>query len=225
MYHHPNMRPQFVRFMKVAALAMGAGAAPVTLAAQSSLPSAPSSASRWRGVFHLGAEHGGDKVVQFQYEDGSTPSVIAGGGLLLLGGATYTMWASATHAVELQGQTGIKWRTIPAATNQNANWLRIPVEGLVFWRTPTNLRVGTGVTMHLNNALKASGDVLDGTLGFSPAAGLLLQAEYAKKNYAVGLRYTNLQYTIDQGGSGTLNASSFGAGFTFFFTGKKNVKP
>jgi hypothetical protein len=83
--------------------------------------------------------------------------------------------------------------------------------------------VGAGVTMHLNNALRASGDVLDGTLGFATATGGVLQAEYVHRNYAFDVRYTRLEYTVNRGGSGVLDASSLGAGVTVFFTGKKRA--
>ncbi len=171
----------------------------------------------------VGLEYGGEKVVQFQYEDGSTPSVTAGGGLLLTGGAMYRAFSRNGHAIELQGQAGIKWRTIPAATNQDANWLRFPVEGLVYYRAPAGVRVGVGATQHLNNVLKASGEVLDSRLEFANNAGLLAQAEYVRGDFSFDLRVTSLTYEVSSGGTGDVGASSVGVGATWFFPGTRRA--
>ena len=181
------------------------------LAAQTNTP------SPWRGVARIGLEYGGDKVAQFRYEDGSTPTVTAGGGLLLTAGAVYRAWGQDGHAIELQGQGGIKWRTIPAAANQDANWLRFPFEGLVFYRAAAGVRLGAGATVHLNNVLKASGDVLDSRIEFANHAGLLAQAEYLRGDIAFDLRVTSLTYRISSGGTGDVGASSVGVGATWFW--------
>lgn len=180
--------------------------------------------SPWRGVFRIGAEYGGDEVLTFEYEDGSTPSVTAGGGLLLSAGSSYRALTRNGHALELQGQLGFKWRTIPQANNQDANWIRFPLEVLAFYRAPSNVRVGAGLTAHLRNQLKASGDVANGTVTFGNAPGVVLQAEYVRRDFAFDLRYTQLTYSINGGGSGTVGASSIGGGMSFFFPTIKRAK-
>ncbi|QJR36760.1 hypothetical protein [Gemmatimonas groenlandica] len=177
--------------------------------------------SAWRGVARVGLEYGGEKVVQFRYEDGTTPTVTAGGGLLLTVGGVYRAWSQGGHAVELQGQGGIKWRTIPAATNQDANWLRFPVEGLVFYRAPAGVRLGAGATVHLHNVLKASGEVLDSRLEFANDAGLLVQAEYVRGDFAFDLRVTSLTYRTADAPMSEVGASSVGVGASWFFPGTR----
>ncbi|MES2521194.1 MAG: hypothetical protein V4617_00755 [Gemmatimonadota bacterium] len=178
------------------------------------------SQSRLRGVARLGLEYGGEKVVQFEYEDGSTPDVTAGGGLLLTVGGVYRVADVGRSAIEAQASVGLKYRTIPAATNQSANWLRYPVEALVFFRAPSSFRVGVGTTVHLANSLKASGDVANGRIDFKTKPGVLLQAEYLKNEWGIDLRYTALEYEISNG-VGTVGASNIGVGASYFFPRKR----
>lgn len=182
------------------------------------LLAAPAKAQgRLRGVMRIAGEYGGERVVQFEYADGSTPEVTAGGGLLLTAGGAVAVMARGAHRVEAQLNVGLKYRTIPPASNQDATWLRFPAEGLLFYRTPVGLRLGAGATVHLRNVLAASGAVLNERVQFRNRPGLLLQAEYVRRNVAFDLRYTALQYELASGGSGTVDASSVGAGVSLFF--------
>jgi hypothetical protein len=112
-------------------------------------------------MVRLGGDFGGDQVLQFKYSDGSTPNVPAGAGLLLSGGAALQLLGSAEQALDLQASVGVKYRTIPPASNQNATWARFPVEGLLMYRAPFGVRVGAGAAVHLGNVLEASGAVLN----------------------------------------------------------------
>ena len=180
------------------------------------IASQASAQGRLRGVARLGVDYGGDKIGEFEYEDGSTPDVVAGAGLLLSIGGVMNVWAKETHAVEAQVNLGLKWRTIPPADNQDANWLRFPLEGMVFYRMPAGVRLGAGVTTHLHNVISASGAVLNDKVEFEASPGFLLQAEYVRKNIGFDLRYTSLSYTVD-GASGDIDASSIGGGVSFYF--------
>jgi hypothetical protein len=166
-----------------------------------------------RGMARLGAEMGGDEVIQFQYADGSTPEVTAGGGLLVSGGLA----VGVLNSVDAQLNVGWKYRTIPEASNQEASWSRFPVEALLFYRMPVGLRLGGGATMHLGNVLEASGEALNSRLEFKNNPGFLVQAEYVMRNFSFDVRYTSMKYEVETGGSGTVDASSFGAGFSILF--------
>lgn len=182
---------------------------------------APSHAqSRLRGVIRFGLEHGGEKVVQFKYEDGSTPDVTAGGGGLLSAGAVFRALELGKGAIEGQATVGLKYRTIPPATNQNATWLRFPVEALLLYRAPAGFRVGAGTTVHLANSLKASGDVANGRVNFGNTPGVIVQLEYLKSEWGFDLRYTALEYEVSNG-TGTVDASSVGVGASYFFPRKR----
>lgn len=188
----------------------------VAMAAVSLLPASAQAQNRLRGTARFGLEHGGDRVVEFTYEDGSTPKVTAGGGLLLTVGGLAEVGRFGAHAVDAQVNAGLKWRTIPAATNQDANWLRFPVEGMVFYRAPKGFRLGAGATVHLRNVLKASGEVLNDKVEFKNTPGFLVQADYIRKNVAFDLRYTAMDYEVESSG-GSVNASSIGLGISFLF--------
>ena len=184
----------------------------VVLGAVVTAPSAQAQ-GKLRGTARLGAEMGGEKVLEFQYADGSTPDVTAGGGLLVIAGAALEIF----NAVDAQVNAGWKYRTIPEASNQEASWSRFPVEALLFYRTPVGLRVGGGATMHLGNVLEASGDALNSRVEFKNNPGFLVQAEYVMRNFSFDLRYTVMKYEVESGGSGTIDASSVGAGFSIQF--------
>ena len=179
-------------------------------------PSTASAQSALYGLARFGLEHGGDKVVEFEYEDGSTPDVTAGGGLLLSVGGGSQLAQVGSGALDAQLTAGLKWRTIPAANNQDANWLRFPLEGLLFYRLPSGLRLGAGATVHLANSLKASGAVLNDKVEFKSTPGVLVQAEYIRRNLSFDLRYTMLDYETESGGA-TVGASSIGIGIGFRF--------
>ena len=177
------------------------------------LSSSAAAQGRLRGMIRLGGEMGGDEVIQFQYADGSTPSVTAGGGLVLSAGAAL----QAFGPIEAQVNAGWKYRTIPEASNQSASWNRFPVEALLYYRTPLGVRVGGGATMHLANVLEADGDALNARVEFKNNPGFLFQAEYALRNFSFDVRYTVMKYEIESGGAGTVDANSIGAGFSYVF--------
>jgi hypothetical protein len=172
-----------------------------------------------RGLLRLGGEYGGDEVIQFTYADGSTPEVTAGGGLLLSAGAALRLIPLGSHALEAQVNAGVKYRTIPPATNQSANWLRFPVEALAFYRAPMGLRLGGGATVHLQNVLEASGDALNDRVEFQTKPGYVFQAEYLLRKVSFDARYTILKYEIEN--EGTVNANSLGLGISFWFGGSQ----
>jgi hypothetical protein len=169
--------------------------------------------SKIRGMARLGADMGGDRVVHFEYADGSTPEVTAGGGLLISAGAALALFGS----VDAQLNAGWKYRTIPKASNQEASWSRFPVETLLFYKTPIGVRLGGGTTLHLGNVLETSGDVHNSRVKFKNKPGYVLQAEYVMRKLSLDVRYTSLTYTVESGGTGGVDANSFGAGLSILF--------
>ena len=175
---------------------------------------------RVRGLVRLGADYGGDPVIQFQYADGSTPDVTAGGGLLFAGGGTMKLLGSVEQSLDVEGTVGVKYRTIPPASNQSASWIRFPVEGMLMYRTPFGLRAGAGVAMHFANVLEAQGAAANGRLEFKSTPGYVVQTAYVfGQKWALDMRYTMMKYEVAQGGSGKVNANSLGAGLSYAFGG------
>ncbi len=52
---------------------------------------------------------------------------------------------------------------------------------------------------------------------FKTKPGLVLQTEYVRRHWAFDVRYTLMKYEVASGGSGTVNANSFGAGLSYWF--------
>jgi hypothetical protein len=191
----------------------------VSLVAVASASSPAVAQGRVRGLVRLGGDFGGDPVLQFQYSNGSSPDVPAGGGLLLSGGAAMQLIGTERQALDLEASAGVKYRTIPPATNQNATWIRFPVEGLLMYRTPFGLRAGGGVAMHFGNVLEASGAALNDRIEFKSSPGFVVQSGYGFGKWALDVRYTGMKYEVSKGGSGTVNANSIGAGLSYAFGG------
>src|SRR5262245_40043166 len=165
------------------------------------------------GVARLGGEFGGDEVLQFQYSDGTTPEVTAGGGLLLTGGGHLSI----SRLLDLQLMAGIKYRTIPEATNQSASWLRFPVEASVGISTPFGLRVRGGPVVHLANTLKAEGAAANARVEFETKPGVFGQIEYVfRDGLSFGLMCTALRYSVVGSGE-SVNGNSIGGGCSFYF--------
>ena len=186
----------------------------LTLAMLSMLvPSAAHAQGKLRGVARLGAEFGGDEVLQFRYSDGTTPDVTAGSGLLLTGGGQLSI----LPRLDLQVTAGIKYRTIPPATNQSASWLRFPVEASVGVSTPFGLRVRGGPVVHLANTLKADGGAANMRVEFETKPGVFGQIEYVfRGGVSLDLRYTALRYSV-VGSGATVNGNSIGGGCSYYF--------
>jgi hypothetical protein len=170
-----------------------------------------------RGTVRMGADFGGERVLQFTYSDGSTPEMTAGGGLVLSAGGALQAFKAGAHEVDAQINVGWKYKTIPPASNQEASWNRFPVEALLLYRAPIGLRMGAGAAVHLGNVLEASGATLNDRVEFKNKPGFVLHTEYVRRNFAFDVRYTLMQYEVESGGTGTVDANSFGAGFSIFF--------
>jgi hypothetical protein len=191
----------------------------VSLVAVASASSPAAAQGKVRGLVRLGGDFGGDPVLQFRYSNGTSPDVPAGGGLLLSGGAAMQLVGTERQALDLEASAGVKYRTIPPATNQNATWIRFPVEGLLMYRTPFGLRAGGGVAMHFGNVLEASGAALNDRIEFKSSPGFVVQSGYGFGKWALDVRYTGMKYEVSKGGSGTVNANSIGAGLSYAFGG------
>lgn len=190
-------------------------AAVLGLVVSMSLTAAAHAQNRFGLTARAGADFGGDKLVQFQYSDGTTPTIVAGNGLELSAGAVAQLWEAAGQSVDAQLNIGWKYSTIPPASNQTASWNRFPVEALLRYGSPMGLKFGGGLVAHVGNVLQASGSAVNTRLSFKTTPGFVLHAEYAFARWSLDARYTALKYTIQSGGSGTVNANSFGAGLDY----------
>jgi hypothetical protein len=89
-----------------------------------------SEAQKPRGFIRLGGDFGGDPVIQFVYSDGTTPDLEAGRG-------PWSLPASRCSCPDrAAGDGGVKYTSIPPAGNQDASWLRYPLEGVLLYHLP-----------------------------------------------------------------------------------------
>jgi hypothetical protein len=174
--------------------------------------SATDGAKTWRGVFVFGADFGGDSLVNVTYANGARASVEAGRGIILGGGAVWTMMPG----LELQTTLSYKFTTIPQATNGDVTWTRIPLEIAVFQRLE-KWRYGGGITFQSGASLEGSGLAAPATSSFATATGLILEGDWQPNDkYSLGLKYTSISYKSTTFNS-TANGSSTGLTMNMFF--------
>jgi hypothetical protein len=163
-----------------------------------------------RPFFRAGYDFGGDTLVEVAFIDGSTDSVKANEGLYIGGGASIV---TDSREWEIELSLGYKFSMINAS-NGDIEFTRLPLEALVFYRFD-RVRVGGGVTYHLNPELDGSGVVSPLNVKFDDALGFVLQADFlVTEKMAIGMRYTNLKYEVE---GVAASAKSDGVGFTFSY--------
>lgn len=159
-----------------------------------------------RPMLKTGFDFGGDTLVTAIFTSGSSESIKANEGFYFGGGASILF----SREIEAEVSLSYKFASI-TASNGEIEFTRLPLDALVFYRFP-DFRVGGGLTYHLNPKLSGSGVASGANVGFDDAAGLVLQADYVfAKQFAVGGRYTMLDYKARGGGT----AKSNGLGVTF----------
>ncbi|MCC7004099.1 MAG: hypothetical protein IT357_18235 [Gemmatimonadaceae bacterium] len=163
-------------------------------------PAAPAKSGPTLG-FALDAsfEFGGDDFLEVVFTSGDTQKIKAGqGGTIALGGI---LRPNETSPLSLRGTLGFKFVST-AADNANIMFTRIPIELVGGYDFPNGMRVGAGLSYHMNNKFNGDGFVPDAT--FDPAAGFTAEIGYK----AVALTYTALNYKADTGES--INGGSIG---------------
>jgi hypothetical protein len=161
-----------------------------------------------RPFVKAGYDFGGDKLAEVTFTDGDTESIRANEGFYFGGGASIVTDAG-TQEIELS--IAYKVGSVNGS-NGDVEFRRFPLEALWFYRFE-KVRLGGGLTYHLNPELDGSG-VVGGGLDakFDDALGLVLQADYRfGEKLTVALRYTSIEYQV----SGTsAKAKSNGIGVT-----------
>lgn len=197
---------------------IGVVALAVAVAALAQVPTAQ--AGPFRGVLGLGVEFGGDDLLQLTYSDGSTSSLEAARGVSVAVGGLYHAFRTEAHRIEVQGTIALKYGTLKAASNQDASFIRYPLELLAFYGyEPFRVRIGGGLAYHLAPNISAEGSLLNADVDLDNALGGVLQADYLiSPSFAVGIRYTFLEYK-GTGTTATADASAVGVNLTLFLFG------
>jgi hypothetical protein len=189
------------------------------------LLAAPSYAVDVRPAFKVGADLGGDTLIDVPVNGGNdTRKLRAGQGLFLGAGASIL-----SDDKDLEGEVTLSYKFAGiSADNGDVTWSVLPLDVLLFYRVP-NFRFGGGLTFHLNPTLKGSGDASGLQANYKDAAGLVLQGDYMfGEKIKLGLRFVGVKYKADsvQPASGlagnptpplTAKTNSLGVVFTVSF--------
>lgn len=163
-----------------------------------------------RPFLKAGYDFGGDTLVTAVFTDGSSDTIKANEGLYIGGGASIV---TDSKRMEIELSLAYKF-SIVSADNGDIEFTRLPLEALAFYRWD-KVRLGGGLTYHINPELEGSGIATPLDVQFDDALGFVLQADYRLTDrMAIGLRYTNLKY---EASGSSASAKSDGLGFTFSY--------
>lgn len=165
-----------------------------------------------RGHYKVGADFGGDTLVTVLFTNGESENIKSNEGLSLGGGISLV---SDDKKIETEISLSYKFNMINAS-NGDVTWSRWPVDVLTFYRWPA-VRVGAGITYHLNPELDGSGVASGINVDFKNSLGFALQSDWRiTEKMNLGLRYTILDYETKNGG-GSVDANGFGIVFSGSF--------
>ncbi len=160
-------------------------------------------------VVEGGFEFGGDRIVELQFQDGSTQKLTAGQGGTIAFGGQYRL--ASVPRLAIGATLGYKFVT-NASENASIGITRIPVEVVGRWTLNEDWWAGAGLTLH--NAVKVEGD------GFFPDtdldAGVAPTLELGWR--WIALTYTAMEYTAPN--DETFSANAIGVSFRWVITRK-----
>jgi hypothetical protein len=170
-------------------------------------------AAEIRPLIKAGFDAGGDTLVTVRFTNGDTQNVRGNEGFYFGGGAAIIDDA---RNMEYHVTLAYKFALIDA-DNGDIEWTRVPLEALAFYRFP-RVRVGGGLTYHINPSLEGSGVAGGLDIQFKNALGVVLQADWLiTKTIALGGRYTMLEYDAKGAFSGSGKSNGFGVTFSMNF--------
>lgn len=168
-------------------------------------------------VASLGITFGGDDLVEVEYEDLDLDDELEAGGLIYLGaGANYDFRDS---PFSIRGIFGYHFDSVDA-DNGEGSLDRTFIDVIGFYRLG-NHRIGVGLTQHFSPNFDVDIDGgIDESFDFDSASGVLLEYNYVTSDQvAIGIRYTDIDYELDESGflSETVDASHAGIFIIGFF--------
>jgi len=172
---------------------------------------------RWRLhlLIALGAQFGGDTLVELRSSYGIESTHNAGDGLVFALGAMFEPIGDETHALQLQTSAGYSYAGV-SASNGSASWTHWPVELLAFYNhRPFHFRVGGGLQYNFNVAFEGSGQLSAGTALFYSSPGAVLQGDWMfSQSFSLYARYTIIHYSVP-GTSVDYSGNAFGMGLSW----------
>lgn len=168
-----------------------------------------------KGVVGIGADFGGDVLLNGTYTNGSAWEVKANQGLLFNGGVVLV-----TGDFETQATIGYKFGG-PQATNGSVTFSVMPVELMEFYRAG-NIRAGLGLSYHSSPTLEVSvpGFAGNGTYIFNDVLGTAVQIGWAPagKPISIDLRMTSVNFKQKNvAGAKDIRGNTLGLYASFYF--------
>jgi len=156
-----------------------------------------------------GIEYGGDELLNVIFTTGDDQSVKAGQGGFLAVGADFQF--ANIDFLMLRTSLGIKYNTT-AAENANIYLTRLPFNLIPYIKLKNDIRIGIGITKHLNVGLKGDGFFPD--VDFTSNIGPRFELGYKW----AAITYTSINYKF--GNNVSYAANSLGASISFTFPNK-----
>ncbi len=162
-----------------------------------------------RPHYKVGFDGGGDKLATVVFTDGTHENIKANAGIFFGGGMSIV-----NDSKSVEGELAITYKVDDiTASNGDVTWSRWPIDALAFYRW-NKVRLGGGLTYHINPKLSGSGVASGINLTFKDSLGYLLQADWRiTEKMNLGARYTMLDYGLS--GSTTSKVHSNGLGIVF----------
>jgi len=145
--------------------------------------------------FILGAGFGGDSIQEFEFDDGSTDSVDAGGGLFFGASVQSRVYQASDLPIDAKFGFSYMFDSV-SASNGDASFSRFPID-LILMSQIANISFGAGMTYHLNPEYELDLDGSSGTLPFDDALGTKFELNYhfeQSPQTSMGIEYTSITY-------------------------------
>ncbi|AZZ91311.1 hypothetical protein EUZ85_11450 [Hahella sp. KA22] len=141
-----------------------------------------------------GFTFGGDDIAKFEYTNGDTEEVEAGGLVNLGLGA---LWQSKEQPIAAQVTLNYQFDHT-SAKNGDATFGRVPLEAVVFYTGVQDWRFGAGVRYVANPELDVEIDGVDGNVEYKSTVGLVVEAGYrVTNNLWVNVRGVSEKYEAE----------------------------
>ena len=171
-------------------------------------------AAEVRGLFNMGYDFGGDRLVTVIYTDGTSESVDANKGIYF-GGGVSLVWDPAS-TMETQLTLNYRFEETDPYASGGVKFSTTAFDAVQVFNV-NQASFGIGLTYHMSPKVAGTG-VVSGNLQFDDAAGLLFQVGFRLSDRSqIGMRYTRIKYKAP--GEPEADGSGIGIYFNFGFGG------
>ncbi len=171
-------------------------------------------AAEVRGLFNVGYDFGGDRLVTVIYTDGTSESVDANKGVYFGGGISLVHDQAGT--METQLTLNYRFEETDPYASGGVKFSTTAFDAVQVFNV-NQASFGIGLTYHMSPKVAGTG-VVSGNLQFDDAAGLLFQVGFRMSDRSqIGMRYTRIKYKA--AGQPEADGSGIGIYFNFGFGG------